>query len=103
MLWNHGAFSFSNSVLFTDRQNEQRNSVDTMYNLLNELVKQIATATEGNYQNSSILFKLPKQPKNTAVSVNKIGKNFVKRCRLKNLRKSLSSPKYDGYVEAFLV
>ena len=49
---NHGAFlSISNSVLCIDRQNEQRNSVDTMYDLLNELVKQIATATEGNYTN----------------------------------------------------
>ena len=55
--------SISDSTLCIDRQNEPRNSVkvDTMYDLLNELVKQIAKATtRGNYTNSSILFKLPK-------------------------------------------
>ena len=46
-----------------DKRSNEIAQVDTMYDLLNELVKQIATATEGNYTNSSILFKLPKQPK----------------------------------------
>ena len=71
-----GLLKLADTLLILINPSPSNVKVDTMYDLLNELVKQIATATEGNYQNSSILFKLPKQPK-----VNNTGKNFVKRCR----------------------